>query len=249
MNTVKPATLRLAEAAHYAVGIDLPASEDLVLVNPQRLQHLLETNLAGTAARVCVAGTLDRRLVCIERPGSRWVLADLSGQPHQDRNWPSWACGHIDVQDPGSWLSLATLDEQAVYRLCRPKLLLAALYHLEYFPLPRFPLGISDVARAARSTLTGTVMLADMQLGTTLDELMLGIRADTPDILGISVTFGQHDLMTQLLDAVFRMPRSPLVIAGGSLTARNERLLLERYPSLLVARGGGEATIEGLLAH
>ena len=28
-------------------------------------------------------------------------------------------------------------------------MLLAALYHPEYFPLPRFPLGISDVARAA----------------------------------------------------------------------------------------------------
>jgi hypothetical protein len=153
------------------------------------------------------------------------------------------------VHDPGSWLSPATLDGQAVYRLSRPRVLLAALYHPEYFPLPRFPLGISDVARAARSTLTGTVTLADMQLGMTLEELIHRVRADTPDILGVSVTFGQHDLMTRLLDATSSLPRSPLIIAGGSLTARNEGLLLERYPELLVARGGGEATIEGLLAH
>ncbi len=47
-----------------------------------------------------------------------------------------------------------------------------ALYRPEYFPLPRFPLGISDVARAARSTLLGTVRLADMQLGVTLEDLI-----------------------------------------------------------------------------
>lgn len=66
---------------------------------------------------------------------------------------------------------------------------------------------------------------------------------------GISATFGQHDLMIQLLDAAYGLPRLPLIVAGGSLTARNEGLLLERYPRLLVARGGGEATMGGLLAH
>jgi radical SAM superfamily enzyme YgiQ (UPF0313 family) len=39
------------------------------------------------------------------------------------------------------------------------------------------------------------------------------------------------------------------VLAGGSLTARNERLLLDRYPELLVARGAGEPTIQDVLAH
>jgi hypothetical protein len=122
-------------------------------------------------------------------------------------------------------------------------------YHPEYFPLPRFPLGISDVARTARSTLLGTVRLADMQLGLTLEAIVPQVRTEEPDILGISATFGQHDLMVRLLDAAYGLPRPPLVVAGGSLTARNESLLLERYPRLLVARGGREATIEGLLAH
>lgn len=250
MNTVKAVTLRLAEAVRHATGTDdLPAANETELADPQRLRNLLETSLAGRVRRVRVAGTLDRRLVCIERPDGRWVLADLSGQPHQVRAWPRWARDHLTVDDPASWLSLAKLDGPAVYRLSRPQVLLAALYHPEYFPLPRFPLGISDVARAARSTLTGTVMLTDMQLGVTLEELVRRVRAQIPDILGVSATFGQHDLMTRLLDAAYTLPNPPLVIAGGSLTARNESLLLERYPELLVARGGGEATIEGLLAY
>ncbi|MGH8897830.1 MAG: hypothetical protein ACRDZ4_12605 [Egibacteraceae bacterium] len=41
----------------------------------------------------------------------------------------------------------------------------------------------------------------------------------------------------------------PLVVGGGSLVARNERLLLERYPDLFVARGAGESTIQDVLAY
>jgi len=39
------------------------------------------------------------------------------------------------------------------------------------------------------------------------------------------------------------------VLAGGSLTARNERLLLDRYPRLLVARGAGEPTIADVVGY
>jgi radical SAM superfamily enzyme YgiQ (UPF0313 family) len=249
MNTIKTATRRLTETVRYTAGIDLPALEDTVLLEPYRLRCFLEIALARTAGRVRVAGTLDRRLACIERHDGRWVVADLSGQMHRTRTWPAWARGHLELENPGSWLSLATIDGLAAYRLSQPSVLLVALYHPEYFPLPRFPLAISDVARAARSTLLGVVHLADMQLGVTLEDLVQQIKAENPDILGVSATFGQHDLMIRLLDAACSLPRPPLIVAGGSLTARNEGLLLERYPRLLIARGGGEATMEGLLAH
>jgi radical SAM superfamily enzyme YgiQ (UPF0313 family) len=249
MNAITTTAQRLTETIRQAVGIDLPLVDDTLFLEPHRLRHSLEATLAGTAGRVHVTGTLDRRLAFIERRDGRWVAADLSGQPHQTRAWPAWTSGQIKLEASDSWLSVAALGEQGVYRLTRPTVLLAALYHPEYFPLPRFPLGISDVARAARSTLLGSVRLADMQLGVTLEELIRQVSTGEPDILGVSATFGQHDLMVALLDAVYRLPRPPLVIVGGSLTARNEGLLLERYPQLLVARGGGESTIEGLLAH
>lgn len=240
---------RLGRAMSLAADTHIDPPGDPALADPWSLRRTLETRLAGMAGRVRVAGTLDRRLVLIERADGRWAAADLSGTPHADRPWPPWAAAHLRIEDPGSWLSLADLDEHAVYRLSRPEVLLAALYHPEHFPLPRFPLGISDVARAARSTLLGTVRLEDMQLGLTLPGLASLVAGQAPDILGLSVTFGQHDLLTALLDDVYAAERPPLVIAGGSLTARNEGMLLERYPALLIARAGGEATIEGLLAH
>ncbi|MFI9362038.1 B12-binding domain-containing radical SAM protein [Kitasatospora sp. NPDC053057] len=188
--------------------------------------------------------------VLVERLDGRWVIADLSGQPHGSRQWPARLDGHLRLDDNSSWLTVADLDEKAAHHFTRPTLALASLYHPENFPLPRFPLGISDVARAARSTLAGEVRLLDMQLGISLPDLIKDVTVDqSPDILGISATFGQHDLMTGLLDAVYLLPTPPLVVAGGSLTVRNEALLLDRYPDLLIARGAGEATIQDVLAH
>jgi len=174
---------------------------------------------------------------------------DLSGQPHESRSWPTWTQTALGVDTPSSWLSTAMAGPAALHRLTRPRVLLAALYHPEVFPLPRFPLAISDLARAVRSTLTGHVEMMDMQLGVTLEQILHAVATGQPDVVGISATFGQHDLLTRLLDAVADLPQRPLVLAGGSLTARNERLLLERYPWLLVARGAGEPTIADVLAY
>ncbi|MET8542569.1 radical SAM protein [Kitasatospora sp. NPDC004799] len=216
---------------------------------PNRLRQHLEDNRGDSVGRVIVTGTLDRRLVLVERSDGRWVIADLSGLAHESRHWPDWLTGHVDLDTPSSWLSTADLDDYAIHRLSRPRLLLAALYHPEFFPLPRFPLAISAVARAARSTLRGTTELMDMQLGVDLQDLVKEVTDRTPDILGVSATFGQHDLLVQLLDATYALAEPPLVVAGGSLTARNERLLLDAYPDLLIARGAGEPTIRGVLAH
>ncbi|WP_328915483.1 MULTISPECIES: B12-binding domain-containing radical SAM protein [unclassified Streptomyces] len=245
-----PTTVKLLEALRLS-GVPnsrLPSAHtlDQLSISPEELRTALQTCCPG---RVHVTGTLDRRLVLLERLDSRWVVADLSGRPHITRKWPGWLDGHLHLDDSEGWLSLADLDAYASTRLSRPVVLLAALYHPEHFPLPRFPLGISDVARAARSTLMGTVSLADMQLGLTLDDLIARISTTRPDILGVSATFGQHDLLTELLDSAFSLADPPVVVVGGSLTARNEKLLLDRYSDLLVARAGGEATIAGLLAH
>src|ERR1017187_4282339 len=95
MNTMGTAARRVNETVRYAAGIDLPVEEDMMFLEPDRLRGLLEVALAGTAGRVRVAGTLDRRLACIERQDGRWAGAALSGQPHQTRTWPIWASGHL----------------------------------------------------------------------------------------------------------------------------------------------------------
>jgi B12 binding protein len=237
---------RLLFAAEHATGMtaDLGAVR---LTDPGALAKALQQSLG---VRAIVTGTLDRRLVFIGNTHhTGWTVADLSGGPHMTRQWPPWAEEALPLDRPSSWISSAQITPAGLYRLTRPRLLLAALYHPEYFPLPRFPLGISDLARAVRGTLLGHVELMDMQLGVGLGDITDRIVTGWPDIVGISATFGQHDLMLSLLDEITSAEGGPLVVAGGSLTARNERLLLDRYPGLLVARGAGEATIADVLAH
>lgn len=241
---------RIIEVVRH-VGGDIDTCRDTIsaiqAAEPTRLQAALDT---VTPAQVVVTGTLDRRLLLAQHPEhDRWTVADLAGQPHHTRNWPPWTRTALEITDTSNWISTAVLSPDGVRRLTRPRVLLTALYHPEYFPLPRFPLAISDLARAARSTLTGQVHLLDMQLGATLDDILAALAADRPEILGVSATFGQHDLLISLLDTVAGLPRKPLVLAGGSLTARNEKLLLERYPWLLIARGAGEPTVADVLAH
>ncbi|MEU8024226.1 radical SAM protein [Micromonospora haikouensis] len=241
---------RLLYAYAHATGSIPPRGGPLMevpLEDPNAVRAAL-TSAVGEERTVVVTGTLDRRLVLILQPSGSWTAADLSGQPHRSRVWPNWTVGHLQVADQDSWLSTARITAEGQQRLLRPRLLLASLYHPEHFPLPRFPLAISDLARAARSTLIGQVELMDMQLGTGLDDIVARAREGV-EILGVSVTFGQHDLATRLLDAVASLDRPPLVVAGGSLTARNERILLDRYPNLLICRGAGEPTITDVLAH
>ncbi|SMD27429.1 B12-binding domain-containing radical SAM protein [Kibdelosporangium aridum] len=226
------------------------ASFDSVpLWSPNEIRDVVAAEL-DDEHKVVVTGTQDRRLVFIESSLSApWVVVDLSGRPLASFEWPKWTRGRIILRSSCDWWASATITDDGLDRLMNPRLLLVSLYHPEYFPLPRFPLAISDLARAARRTLVGTVKLMDMQLGATLDDIIERLHAGDVDILGVSITFGQHDLATRLLDEVDTMTTPPWIVAGGSLTARNEQVLLDRYPTLIISRGAGESTIADLLEH
>ncbi|MGH3156558.1 MAG: hypothetical protein ACRDNF_08310, partial [Streptosporangiaceae bacterium] len=204
--------------AHLAGELEVSAPGRALLAATDRFDpHALARALQdATGRQAIVTGTFERRLAFAGSPCGGWLAADLSGRPHEERNWPTWARDLIGIAEPHRWLSPVTLTDGALARLTAPRLLLAALYHPEHFPLPRFPLGISDLARAARTTLLGQVRLADMQLGTGLDDILGQAAAWPAQIVGVSATFGQHDLLTRLLDELFTLGSPPLVVAGGS---------------------------------
>lgn len=135
---------RLACAVAYATGAapkrdvsGWSALRSVSLVEPAAIRTALVA-LVDQGCRVVVTGTLDRRLVLIENQFESWTAADLSGRPHRSRAWPAWTAGHLDVAELGRWLSLAHITREGLRRLLQPRLLLASLYHPEYFPLPRF---------------------------------------------------------------------------------------------------------------
>lgn len=195
-----------------------------------------------------VAGPIADRFIAL--PGKRgWTVVSFGGRlPRELPVWDSVA-EQPQFARPDSYVSAATLPEAAVQRLSRPRVSLVALYHPEVFPLPRFALGIADVASAVRRTYQGVVHLHDMQLGASLEAILAEVERESPDIIGVSATFGQHDILHSALRQLTASPRERIIVAGGSLSALNAESMLCDYPSILVASGPGEATAQDLIAY
>jgi Fe-S oxidoreductase len=129
-------------------------------------------------------------------------------------------------------------------RLLEPSVLMVGLYHPENFPLPRFHLAISDIAYSIRSGFIGKVHLMDMQLSTTMADVIGHIEVHRPQIIGISATFGQHDKLTELMTWIAAMPGyNPTVVCGGSLSVLIRESIVSTYPAAIVANGPGERTM------
>ncbi len=80
--------------------------------------------------------------------------------------------------------------------------------------------------------------------------MLAKIRESRPDFLGVSVNFGQFDLMEQLLDKLYTEKAAgepPVVILGNILPAMCYREILEAYPEAVICRKEGELSLAGLV--
>lgn len=174
-----------------------------LLLRPRALQEQLQAYLRPLLRQAIVSGVLEERLLLLEMANRGWIVAHLGGRPLKSTPWPEPIASGVSLADPEDSVSFGEVSPQALFRLTRPRVRLAALCHPETFPLPRFPLCISDLARAIRSRFQGDVRLFDMQLGLEISDLLSEISADQPDIVGISAPFGQHDLLQRLADGLY----------------------------------------------
>lgn len=211
--------------------------------NPNAMRIELEALLGPKASWIQVTGTIDERVVIFGLSKAEGIVVSL--------------CHPISYVDQRHSLSMKIVrylndyigvficTEQQVSRLCSPKTLLVGLYHPETFPMPRLHLGISDLARALRTDWLGTSELMDMQLNTSMSDIKQRILSFEPDIIGISATFGQYDLLIELLEflAETDLGFKPLIITGGSLAAHLQTMLVKSKKTRFVSVGAGEGTI------
>jgi hypothetical protein len=97
--------------------------------------------------------------------------------------------------------------------------------------------------------MIGQVSLLDMQFGVSCPDIALHATKDQTDILGISATFGQDDILMRVMEQLDGVLARPMMIFGGSLSALNRHVLLSRFPNSMVCHGPGEATMEDLVSH
>ncbi|MBV9228170.1 MAG: cobalamin-dependent protein [Chloroflexi bacterium] len=142
------------------------------------------------------------------------------------------------------------LTELLKARLTLPSVLLVSLFHPEMYPAVRLTLGISYLASYLRLHHLANVELMDCQLGLSVDEVLKYVRQFKPGILGVSVNFGQFDLMEQLLNGIYGPKaegKPPIVILGNILPAMCYREILEAYPEVVICRKEGELSLASLI--
>jgi len=241
------AALSLAECSRSTVS-GVAEMALAVRLQPDAMRTILCTAYEGTLSDVVVSGTFDRRVILLGGYAS-WVGCSLNGLALGSLTWPIEQHDDVVLERPLSPVSRVSVSDRVLYKLRRPEIVVVGLYHPEVFPLPRFPLGISDLARAVRSTMMGQISLLDMQLGLSMHDVQQELLHRSPDIIGVSATFGQHDVLEQMMEVVPHLASEPHVLFGGSLSALNREALLDRFPSAYVCDGPGEPTMQDIVAH
>lgn len=225
--------------------------KNLEIVSPDLLRHDLAKELSIQIENIYILGDLVNRTLLLTKSDKEFeffpILSDEISNPffesHQDnilsihKNEISYSIEFKNSQD--------FLD-----KIQKPHVKLISLYHQENFPLPRFPLGISDIAAAIRKNYLGIASLSDMQFGKSIEDTVTEITTEKPDIIGVSATFGQQDLIESLISSVQKIPDyDPLIIFGGSLSTLNTEKLLEIFPTSLVSKGYGETTMQDVIKY
>ena len=140
-----------------------------------------------------------------------------------------------------------------IRRLSLPKVLLINPCVIENFPIPRLCLSVGLLAGYLRKCQKADVRIVDMQLGATVDEAIEKAVDLKPDLIGMSISYGQKEVALSILDGIYCAKQErlidPLVALGNIIPASFPREFVERYHNLVVAHGEGEVTVVDLIRY
>lgn len=227
----------------------------------ERILILFRTSLywtEGILQHVQIAGGPDHAILCLQDP-HRLLLCSMQNQetllthPFLRELVEDFSLhfAHHSLNPSGTCL-IAPLSERLKARLRLPSVLLVSLFHSDMYPAARLTLGIAYLASYLRQHHLATVKLIDCQFGAQVPDVIEQVRQAQPDILGISVNFGQFDLMEQMLDILYDPAASgepPLVMLGNILPAMCYREILAVYPHVAICRKEGELALAAFVKH
>ncbi|MBN1877781.1 MAG: cobalamin-dependent protein [Anaerolineae bacterium] len=150
-------------------------------------------------------------------------------------------------------LCLVEKTKEIADRLTLPDVVLINLSVKDVFPAPRFALNVASLAGYIRKYQKANVKIIDMQMGYTTRDILEYIRNFSPDIVGISISFGQTSPALSILQRIFLeqdvTQTSPLVVAGNVISAFVSEKLINTFPNLVICNGEGELSVVGLIDY
>lgn len=222
----------------------------------QQLMHASSYWAEGLLQDVQVAGSPDRHLLCLQSNEQLllcYAQEDMASTSHpfiRELIEEYSLCFEECQLEPCGVCLVVPLSDSLRARLKLPTVLLASLFHSDMYPTARLTLGIAYLASYLRQQHLATVKLMDCQLGIDVTDIIEQVRQLRPQILGLSVNFGQFDLMEQLLNTLFdseQIDEPPLVVLGNILPAMCFREILKVYPHVVICRKEGELALAMLV--
>lgn len=141
-----------------------------------------------------------------------------------------------------------------------PRLLLASLYDppslfgVANISQHRFPLALNTLKGYVKKEYGDSVdvVIMDNQKEEDIGNIVELINKGKFDLVGFSVTIGQKEKISAMLDAIrdkVDSSRRPLVVLGNNFFDDSSREFLKGYPWVIICRHDGEYALGGLIEH
>ena len=155
------------------------------------------------------------------------------------------------IQTLDSNACIVSPDHELRARLAGPRILLVNPTNPTFDHVPSPALGIGMIAGVLRRHQLARVRLLDFKLGDTLNLFKRELSTFSPNLIGVSIDFGELDLAREILHLA-RAPEvatKPIIFAGNYLARIYSKALLAEFSELLINHGEGEAFIIDLVHY
>lgn len=143
-------------------------------------------------------------------------------------------------------------NDKIKHRIKLPKIVLVNLCVVENFPIPRLSLSVGAIASYIRMYQAANVFIIDMQMRINLSEVEEKCEKINPDIIGISVSFGQKKLCLQLISEIqerLSETFNPKIVVGNVLPSLYAEDFLDIQKDIFVSHGEGEECFLDIIGY
>ncbi len=201
--------------------------------------HLQQLIVSGETDNVTAYLVFPDRIVVLSRAelGSNVLLA---------RCFPDWRKMCPTTHN----LALAR-DQILLEAVKFPKFVLVNLCVIENFPIPRLNLSIGTLVSFLRKHQIADVTMIDMQMGQTVRDVAKECMCRRPDLIGMSVNFGQKEIALELLQMLHtKIPYpQPVMMVGNVIPTFSPQEFFDLFPSLIICTNEGEYTLADMAKY
>ncbi len=213
----------------------------------QKLESIFASYFSVQFYQINVTGTPDLLYCIISTPDEIYIFSRhnniLSHPIINELNSLNADFKVVKFKEPNGLLLFSSNNIQITKRLQIPNLLLTSLFHSEVYPTARFNLSLASLASFVRFKHNASVKIIDCQFDYKLIDIYDYIIVNKPDIVGISVNFGQIDLLQDFLNWSKKLKYNPVIILGNILPAISYKEILLDYPEIIISYSYGENSL------